>query len=110
MTVNEANSLDLDNLGCNGRKARRGKSRTKKNRLNHKPVGYIRGKRVSGRKYYYYCEAVKQPDGTFKERCEYLGTAQAIHRKMIITFSENGKSYNHPEAKGQSRWCGYLTT
>jgi len=65
-------------LGGNGRKTKRGESPLTGKRLKYTPVGYIRAKKVSGKRYYYYCEAVRQPDGEFKEQCEYLGTARAV--------------------------------
>lgn len=78
MTMVEAKVRTPGKLGGKPRKTKRGKMRTGENRLRFTPVGYLRAKKVSGHKYYYYCEAVKQPDGSFKEQCEYLGTAKAI--------------------------------
>ena len=82
MAMIEAETGPGKELGGNGRKIRRGKSGSGENRLTRVPVGYIRGKKVSGHRYYFYCEAVKQPDGSFKEQCEYLGSARSIRDNM----------------------------
>ena len=69
-------------LGGNVRNNRRGKSGPRKNSIRYVPTGYIRCKKTKGARgtlrYYFYCYAQKQPDGSFREVCEYLGTADAI--------------------------------
>lgn len=57
---------------------RAGGRRGNSGRVKLQPNGYIRKKKSKGKTYYHYCEAVKQPDGTFKEQCEYLGSAKTI--------------------------------
>jgi hypothetical protein len=78
MTTIKAKTREHKNLGGNGQNIKRGKFMTGRNRLKYTPVGYLRAKKSSGHKYYFYCEAVKQPDGTFSEQCEYLGTARSV--------------------------------
>ena len=82
MALIEAKEKSKNKLGGKSKNSRRGDSANNKNRLRYTPIGYIRSKKVGRGKYYYYCEAVKQQDGSFKEQCEYLGTARAIRNKI----------------------------
>lgn len=82
MVIIEAKTKPEEKLGGKSRKAKRGKSSVRKNSLRYTPKGYIRCKKAKGPRgilrYYFYCYAEKQPDGSFKEICEYLGTADFI--------------------------------
>lgn len=47
-----------------------------------KHAGYIRGKKVNGGTYYYYCWIERNAAGEYPEKSEYLGTAEYIRQKV----------------------------
>jgi hypothetical protein len=55
------------------------------NKQLRKSRGWIRGFPTNGKMYYYYCTSIYNGPDDYREKKEYLGTAERIHAAVVMT-------------------------